>query len=356
MTTQTIPAEPIYDLWEIPLNRPGIPFHALRDVNQAQLLDWLDQQTPYSRDALVPLVDWAIQQGFICSVQARIPTKGIKQLVSLETFQAEFDTFLQQARSGKIAMTEVTAQQLLQRGGVREPTLRRRMLKVVQSTPLLQQLTLAITQYGLPVAEALCSTPADYVKLSAKTLFRPSQKQLEICGLLDLLNQNRPANVLEIGTNRGGTLYLFARHATSHARLVSVDIELQHPDLIRSFARQQQAIELIEGDSTAPETIATIQQHFPDGLDFVLLDGDHSYEGIQQDYQNYRPLVKRGGMIAFHDIVEDNETRYGVVTGGWAGGVPQFWQELRRQYDHVEFIDDPDQDGLGIGVIFIPHA
>jgi len=68
----------------------------------------------------------------------------------------------------------------------------------------------------------------------------------------------------------------------------------------------------------------------------------------------YRPLVRKGGLIAFHDIVDDHRTKYGFSNVGWAGGVPIFWRELKRAgiYTNIcEFISDPDQDGMGIGVL-----
>lgn len=73
---------------------------------------------------------------------------------------------------------------------------------------------------------------------------------------------------------------------------------------------------------------------------------------IQLFFENYSPLVRPGGRIVFHDIVEDNDTRYRVCTGG----VPAFWQEIKKHFRHVEFVDHPEQDGLGIGVLFVPET
>jgi predicted O-methyltransferase YrrM len=50
----------------------------------------------------------------------------------------------------------------------------------------------------------------------------------------------------------------------------------------------------IVGDSKAVE--------LPIGeLDFVFIDGDHSYEGASIDCKRTSPLVRVGGSIAFHD-------------------------------------------------------
>jgi predicted O-methyltransferase YrrM len=37
-------------------------------------------------------------------------------------------------------------------------------------------------------------------------------------------------------------------------------------------------------------------------VDFIFIDGDHSYEACQADIAAWAPFVKRGGVIAFHDF------------------------------------------------------
>ena len=37
--------------------------------------------------------------------------------------------------------------------------------------------------------------------------------------------------------------------------------------------------------------------------DFLFIDGDHTVEGVTKDFLLYRPLVRKGGVIAFHDIL-----------------------------------------------------
>lgn len=44
-------------------------------------------------------------------------------------------------------------------------------------------------------------------------------------------------------------------------------------------------------------------------LDFVYLDGNHSYEGCLEDLKAWTPKVKKGGIIAGHDYLA---TQYGV--------------------------------------------
>ena len=60
----------------------------------------------------------------------------------------------------------------------------------------------------------------------------------------------------------------------------------------------------------------------------------------------YSPLVKKGGIIAFHDIVPGPQEH--------VGGVPKFWKELKEMLGNnkvVEIVKDWNQEGYGIGLI-----
>jgi predicted O-methyltransferase YrrM len=36
-------------------------------------------------------------------------------------------------------------------------------------------------------------------------------------------------------------------------------------------------------------------------VEFVFIDGDHSYDGLRADWQGWAPLVTPGGVVALHD-------------------------------------------------------
>jgi predicted O-methyltransferase YrrM len=38
-----------------------------------------------------------------------------------------------------------------------------------------------------------------------------------------------------------------------------------------------------------------------DSVDFIFIDGDHTYEAVKQDFELYFPKIKRNGLIYFHD-------------------------------------------------------
>lgn len=40
-------------------------------------------------------------------------------------------------------------------------------------------------------------------------------------------------------------------------------------------------------------------------FDFLFIDADHSYGGVLNDFKNWTPMVKVGGLVGFHDTNQD---------------------------------------------------
>lgn len=49
------------------------------------------------------------------------------------------------------------------------------------------------------------------------------------------------------------------------------------------------------------KSVATASQFADHSLDFVFIDGDHSYESVRDDISAWLPKVKSGGLLAGHD-------------------------------------------------------
>ena len=114
--------------------------------------------------------------------------------------------------------------------------------------------------------------------------------------------------------------------------------------LYRAFARRGQRIELLRRDSHDLETVRLVHGLLAGrGVDLLFIDGDHTYEGVSQDYASYASLVRAGGLIAIHDIVPGNQED--------VGGVPRFWKELKQTSDTEEIVRDWNQGGFGIGLV-----
>jgi predicted O-methyltransferase YrrM len=179
------------------------------------------------------------------------------------------------------------------------------------------------------------------------------QVKSEFLAFLSQVAEEKAQRVLEIGTGKGGSLFFFARVADDDATLVSVDLPggnfgggypPEYASLFRSFRHANQQIQLISGDSHSHVTVDEVRRVLDGPADVLLIDGDHSYEGVRADFDFYRPLVREGGLIAFHDIVPGPEHA--------VGGVPRFWGEIKPSHGDInEIVESWEQGGYGIGVV-----
>lgn len=179
----------------------------------------------------------------------------------------------------------------------------------------------------------------------------------EIGPVLTYLAEESPEHVCEIGTEHGGTTLLLSQLLPSVSVMIGVDLFIKNRPILERLRREHQRFHLINGSSCAPETLSKITKLL-DGsrLDVAFIDGNHSYEGVLQDFLLYRHLVRENGFVVFHDIVQDHRARYGRETMRWSGGVPKLWTQLKSLYPFREFVQDYDQDGLGIGVVRYSHG
>ena len=206
--------------------------------------------------------------------------------------------------------------------------------------------------------------PAPQTRLAVPFIFRgagffkqirPMQSQLEIGELYHRILAECPKVVVEIGTCHGGTLYLWCQAADPQASILSIDLpegefgggyRSCRAKFYRAFAREKQQLHLLRADSHSPQTVDQIQKLIaPHSIDFLFIDGDHTYNGVKQDFELYGRLVGKDGIIALHDIAaRADEPKIEV----W-----KFWQELKGQYSQtMEWIDrTPCGRAIGIGMV-----
>ena len=167
------------------------------------------------------------------------------------------------------------------------------------------------------------------------------------------MKKTKPKILVEIGTATGGSLFLLSQMAANDATLISVELPSDaymggyskwKMPLYRSFAKPGQEIHLIVGDPHKQETLGRVRDALKGReIDFLFVDGDHSYDATKKEFDMYSPLVGKNGMIAFHDIAgHPFKTRRGVDA---------FWNEIKRRYAHTEIVEDRGQEWAGIGII-----
>lgn len=161
------------------------------------------------------------------------------------------------------------------------------------------------------------------------------QNKWEFDQIVDLFAMTSPKNVIEIGSFYGATLWAWMRLIGSYPandgpKITSVDLPIgpgdgRYDEMMKSRTmwpdwEQECGCTLfdIQGDSHSPEIIKTVGNIHPDNdVDFLFIDGDHSYEGVKADFNNYAQLVRPGGVIVFHDVIGLPE-------------VGRFWDEIKK--------------------------
>lgn len=159
----------------------------------------------------------------------------------------------------------------------------------------------------------------------------------EFVGLLSYMKGSKSA--LEIGSRYGESLRWIANNCADRSRIVSVDLGVCVDtgqdckpwwyDVGDHLAKRQFDVHLVQGDSHNPEVVEKVRGLGP--YDFIFIDGDHSYDGVKADWENYGPM---GKIVAFHDII----------------GVPdvkRFWNEIKVGKEGREIMKS-----FGIGILY----
>lgn len=157
-------------------------------------------------------------------------------------------------------------------------------------------------------------------------------------------------SILEIGSRFGESIYHLAKEMQVPGKVVVVDlpsgdgVQVDPEPSLRErgndICRMGIDFHGILANSRDPEVIKRVKEHGP--YDFVFIDGDHSYQGVKADWENYGHL---GKVVALHDIAGQP-------------GCYRLWEELRQEYRTVEFTHSRDGNvnngvWMGIGVVFV---
>lgn len=171
------------------------------------------------------------------------------------------------------------------------------------------------------------------------------QVPFEIQELGKTLLEHKPKCVVEIGTKYGGTTYFLAS-LLPESTIYTIDLPRTNPE----------SIGLVKARNMWMDALFPYRVHFVaedskvvaplfKNIDFLFIDGDHTYEGVKSDFELYKDGVKPGGLIAFHDIVDSERHRNQNCY------VSKFWDEIKhntQDYIVEEFLGGEDWGGIGL--------
>jgi len=115
--------------------------------------------------------------------------------------------------------------------------------------------------------------------------------------------KERFINYVEIGCYAGGSCCLLLQRPNT--RVITVDLGFPIPEEVvqenvNKLNKLSNPFHYIKRNSQAQETV-NILKKITDSIDILFIDGDHSYQGVINDFTLYKELVKTGGYIVFDD-------------------------------------------------------
>lgn len=133
-------------------------------------------------------------------------------------------------------------------------------------------------------------------------------------GLVDLIRDLGP-NVkgIEIGVQLGMNSYMLLDACPNITKIIGVDPYEPYTDWDRSITQSDQDIIYAEFMENLPlmkdrfellkyKSVDASVYLEDDSYDFLFVDGDHSIRGVLNDLDKYVPKIKKGGIVAGHDI------------------------------------------------------
>jgi hypothetical protein len=165
----------------------------------------------------------------------------------------------------------------------------------------------------------------------------------------DLVGALRPSVLVELGTQSGVSYFCLCQSLREHgvtARAYAVDTwegdeHTDHYDE-KVFAEVKAHNDAHYADFSTllrKRFEEAVGQFAPESIGLVHIDGYHTYEAVQGDFETWYPKVEPGGIVLFHDVMAKIRD-----FGAW-----RFWEDLEKNHETFLF-----RHGFGLGVLRKP--
>jgi cephalosporin hydroxylase len=133
------------------------------------------------------------------------------------------------------------------------------------------------------------------------------QLPADIMATQEVIWATKPDVIIETGVARGGSLLFMASllELIGKGKVIGIDIDIRpHNRLSIECNPIAKRIQLIEGSSVAPETIAKVRAQIPASATvMVVLDSDHSRDHVLAELRAYAPMVTPSCYLVVADTV-----------------------------------------------------
>lgn len=178
----------------------------------------------------------------------------------------------------------------------------------------------------------------DFNQIAEQSRASIEKEDLKI--LLPIVARIEPKHILEIGTWKGYSAETWIK-AFEPLNFITIEKDEMSKDSIQIPNLHGKYSYLWNSNSHDIEVWEKIRNSMS-SIDFLFIDGDHSYNGVRDDFGMYMPLVRDGGIVVFHDsLYHADKTEE----------VDMYWREIREKYPYVEI--KVGKNSTGIGVIWV---
>ncbi|MEZ5566786.1 MAG: class I SAM-dependent methyltransferase [Halioglobus sp.] len=171
-----------------------------------------------------------------------------------------------------------------------------------------------------------------------------------ICFAYDLVAEIRPKLIAELGVYNGLSFFTFCQSMVDHdIDGVAYGIDCwegdEHTDAYDDSIYEDVAFHAREHYRGSTYLLRMFfndaLRHFNDeSLDLLHIDGLHTYEAVEEDFTNWYPKVKPGGIVLFHDVMAKIKDF----------GVWKYFEELEVRHEETFKF----HHGFGLGVLRKP--
>ncbi|MET3408006.1 hypothetical protein COM86_27515 [Priestia megaterium] len=163
----------------------------------------------------------------------------------------------------------------------------------------------------------------------------------------DLVRFLKPKKIVELGTYYGASFFSFCQAVKDEKCKTACDaIDTWNGDAQGGFYGEEVYTTINQltqkyykdiGNLIRATFDETVQQYKDETIDFLHIDGYHTYEAVLHDYETWLPKISNHGIILFHDITVYRDNF----------GVYKLWRELINKYPSCSF-----KHSHGLGILF----
>lgn len=179
-----------------------------------------------------------------------------------------------------------------------------------------------------------------------KQLFKEVECEMEVLEMYKILEEvtkYNPKTIVEIGVKYGGTLNVWRNFLSSDSIIIGIDSD----NSLKFNINEDSRIKFIQGNSLDYGTYQKFLSILGNRkIDFLFIDGGHVYREAKSDLYTFGWHVRKGGIIAFHDIWLDSE-------GEIRGCSKHLWNEVKNRSGKYWKVTKEIEEHTGTGIIEI---